>query len=175
MLESVFWSAAWATALAAVWLGRPYLFVGVGVLFACAEMLHSPTIPSIVNDLAPDRLRGRYNAAGALSWQTARVIGATTAGQLLGLGLGEPLLVAFIALCGLGAVLALRLERALPPEANGMLPAHTNERAIRSAHDRRPPAAHLPGGGPVGDDLGRGASALDDAAGGLQADSGARA
>jgi MFS family permease len=78
MLESVFWAAAWALALSAASLGAPYLFVAVAVLFACAEMLHSPTIPAIVNDLAPDHLRGRYNAAGALSWQTARVLGATT-------------------------------------------------------------------------------------------------
>jgi MFS family permease len=175
MLESVFWAAAWATALAAAWLARPYLFVVVGVLFACAEMLHSPTIPAIVNDLAPDRLRGRYNAAGALSWQTARVIGATTAGQLLGLGLGTPLLLGFIALCGVGALLALRLERALPPTANGMLSPHGIAVAIRSGHDRRAPAADLPRGGSEGHDLGRGTGALDDAAGGLQADRGARA
>lgn len=175
MLESVFWSAAWAMALAAAWLGRPYLFVAVAVLFACAEMLHSPTIPAIVNDLAPDRLRGRYNAAGALSWQTARVVGATTAGQLLGLGLGTPLLVGFIVLSGLGALLALQLERALPAQANGMSPAHISAGAIPSAHDRRTAAADLPGGGAAGDDLGRRADALDDTAGGLQTNSGARA
>jgi MFS family permease len=175
MLESVFWSAAWGTALAAAWLGAPYMFVAVAVLFACAEMLHSPTIPAIVNDLAPDRLRGRYNAAGALSWQTARIIGATAAGQLLGLGLGGFLLAAFIAVSGLGALLALRLERALPAEANGMLQPHMSSSAITSEHDRRPAPADLPGGGPAGDDLGRGAGLVDDAAGRVAADRGARA
>jgi MFS family permease len=175
MLESVFWAAAWTTALAAAWLGAPYLFVVVAVLFACAEMLHSPTIPAIVNDLAPDRLRGRYNAAGALSWQTARIVGATTAGQLLGLGLGGPLLAGFIGLCGLGALLAIRLERALPATANGITLTHRQEREIRSEHDRRAAAADLPGGGAAGDDLRRRAGALDDAAGGVAADRGARA
>ena len=173
MLESVFWAAAWATALAAAWLGMPYLFIAVGALFACAEMLHSPTIPAIVNDLAPDRLRGRYNAAGALSWQTARILGATVSGQLLGLGLGGPLLAGFIALCGLGALLALRLERALPPEANGMRLAHASAPAIRSGHDRRTPAPDLPRGGAARDDLGRGAGVVDDTAGGVTADRGA--
>jgi MFS family permease len=175
MLESVFWAAAWATALAAAWLGRPYLFIAVAVLFACAEMLHSPTIPAIVNDLAPDRLRGRYNAAGALSWQSARILGATASGQLLGLGLGGPLLAGFIGLCGLGALLALRLERALPPEANGITAVHGTPIDIRSGHDRRAPAADLPRGGAPGHDLGRGAGALDDAAGGVAADRRARA
>jgi MFS family permease len=175
MLEGVFWAAAWATALAAAWLGRPYLFVAVAVLFACAEMLHSPTIPAIVNDLAPDRLRGRYNAAGALSWQSARILGATASGQLLGLGLGGPLLVGFIGLCGVGAVLALRLERALPPLANGITLAHAKAIGIRSEHDRRAAAADLPGGGAAGNDLGGGAGALDDATRGVAADCGARA
>ncbi len=31
------------------------------VIFAFGETLFSPTIPAIVNDLAPERLRGRYN------------------------------------------------------------------------------------------------------------------
>ena len=175
MLESVFWAAAWGTALAAAWLGRPYLFVLVAVLFACAEMLHSPTIPAIVNDLAPDRLRGRYNAAGALSWQSARIVGATAAGQLLGLGLGQPLLVVLIGLSGVGALVALRLERALPPEANGMRSVHGDAIPITSRHDRRTAPAHLPRGRPARDDLGSGAGALDDAAGGVQADRRARA
>jgi MFS family permease len=175
MLESVFWAAAWALALSAASLGAPYLFVAVAVLFACAEMLHSPTIPAIVNDLAPDHLRGRYNAAGALSWQTARVLGATTAGQLLGLGLGGPLLVGLIALSGFGALLALRLERALPAGANGIRPVHGNLEAITSLHDRRQAAADLPGGRAARDDLRRRPGPVDDAARGLEADRRARA
>jgi MFS family permease len=175
MLESVFWAAAWATALTAAWLGVPYLFVAVAVLFACAEMLHSPTIPAIVNDLAPDRLRGRYNAAGALSWQTARIVGATAAGQLLSLGLGGPLLACFIGLCGFGALLALRLERALPAAANGITVAHGNTVDIRSGHARREAAADLPGSSAAGDDLGRGASAVDDPARRVASNRGARA
>jgi MFS family permease len=175
MLESVFWAAAWALALSAASLGAPYLFVAVAVLFACAEMLHSPTIPAIVNDLAPDHLRGRYNAAGALSWQTARVLGATTAGQLLGLGLGGPLLVGLIALSGFGALLALRLERALPAGANGIRPVHGNLGAITSLHDRRQAAADLPGGRAARDDLRRRPGPVDDAARGLEADRRARA
>jgi MFS family permease len=174
MLESVFWAAAWATALAAAWLGAPYLFVAVAMLFACAEMLHSPTIPAIVNDLAPDELRGRYNAAGALSWQTARILGATASGQLLGLGLGGPLLAGFIGLCGLGALLAFRLEQVLPPDANGMCFTHERPVAIRSRHARRTPAADLPRGRTAGDDLRRGPGAVDDAAGRVAADRGAR-
>ena len=94
-------------------------FVVAMVLFACGEMLHAPSIPAIVNDLASDRLRGRYNAANAVSWQTGRIVGAPLAGVLLGAGLGVPLLVGFVVACAIAGASALALERALPPAANG--------------------------------------------------------
>jgi MFS family permease len=49
-------------------------------------MIWSPILPSIVNQLAPDHLRGRYNAAGTNAWQISLIIGPTLAGTLLGIG-----------------------------------------------------------------------------------------
>jgi MFS family permease len=49
-------------------------------------MIWLPILPSIVNQLAPEHLRGRYNAAGTNAWQISLVIGPTLAGTLLGVG-----------------------------------------------------------------------------------------
>jgi MFS family permease len=124
VLQAAFWAAAWAVVLVAgelaVGNAAPVLFVSAAILLAFGEMLHSPTGPAIVNDLAPDDLRGRYNAANAVSWQSARIVGAPVAGIFLGAGLAVPLLFVFIGGCGLAAVLALELERRLPAAANGI-------------------------------------------------------
>ena len=42
-------------------------FAAANVAFALGETLVSPTLPAIVNDLAPDSLRGRYNGAYVLA------------------------------------------------------------------------------------------------------------
>jgi MFS family permease len=62
------------------------LVIGCQFIFAFGEMIWSPILPSIVNQLAPDHLRGRYNAAGSNAWQISLVIGPTLAGTLLGVG-----------------------------------------------------------------------------------------
>jgi MFS family permease len=125
--QAVFWAGAWTLTLAAGELAfgnaAPVAFVGAAVLLAFGEMLHSPTVPAIVNDLAPDELRGRYNAANAVSWQAARIVGAPVAGIFLGAGLAAPLLLLFVGGCGVAALLALELERRLPAAANGIMVA----------------------------------------------------
>jgi MFS family permease len=127
VVQAVFWAGAWTLTLAAGELAfgnaAPVAFVGAAVLLAFGEMLHSPTVPAIVNDLAPDELRGRYNAANAVSWQAARIVGAPVAGIFLGAGLAAPLLLLFVGGCGVAALLALELERRLPAAANGITAA----------------------------------------------------
>lgn len=139
--QAGFWSAAWLLVLLGGQLDAVALFVVAPLLFACGEMLHSPIVPAIVNELAPEELRGRYNAAAASSWQGGRITGSVLAGAVLGAGLGGPLIVAFVGGCGLAALLALSLERRLSPAANGVVCAEerADARAIPSAHAR--PAA----------------------------------
>lgn len=55
-------------------------------VFALGEMVWSPVLPAIVNQLAPEHLRGRYNAAGTNTWQIGMIMGPATAGLLLGSG-----------------------------------------------------------------------------------------
>jgi len=38
------------------------------VIFALGETMLSPWGPALVNEIAPEHLRGRYNAAAGLAW-----------------------------------------------------------------------------------------------------------
>lgn len=56
------------------------------VVFAVGEMIWSPTLPAIANELAPDNLRGRYNAITGMQWNVANVFGPALVGILVGRG-----------------------------------------------------------------------------------------
>lgn len=91
------------------------------VVLGLGETALAPTMPALVNDLAPERLRGRYNGALALAWTSGFIAGPLLAGPALAAGLGDALLATLIAACGLTVIGAQRLERTLPPALN--LPA----------------------------------------------------
>jgi MFS family permease len=56
------------------------------VVFAVGEMIWSPTLPAVANELAPDNLRGRYNAISGMQWNVASVFGPVFVGVLIGRG-----------------------------------------------------------------------------------------
>jgi MFS family permease len=56
------------------------------VVFAVGEMIWSPTLPAVANELAPDNLRGRYNAISGMQWNVASVFGPVLVGLLIGRG-----------------------------------------------------------------------------------------
>ena len=90
-------------------------------MFALGETLLQPTIPALVNDLAPDHLRGRYNALSSGAFQLAAVIAPAVSGLLIGRALGEVyigLLVVGSLVCGVIAI--GRLEGQLDPRVNGV-------------------------------------------------------
>jgi MFS family permease len=78
----------------------------------------APSIPAIVNHLAPEHLRGRYNALHSLSFNSGFFIGPAIAGFLLGAGAGVELFLSLIVGCGVVALLFLWLEGHIPEEAN---------------------------------------------------------
>ena len=88
-------------------------------LFGLGETLWAPTGSTLVNDIAPPRLRGRYNAASALSWQLSSVIGPVLAGVLLGARLPRVFIGLLASVLLVVAVLSIRLERHLSPAQNG--------------------------------------------------------
>jgi MFS family permease len=115
-------AATWLVTLGAGSLGSGVAAaVGLAaamVLFGVSETALTPTLPALVNDLATDDLRGRYNGASTLAWTTGFLIGPTLAGTALSGPLGGGWFVVLVGLTGAGAVAAVALGRRLPAEVN---------------------------------------------------------
>jgi MFS family permease len=93
------------------------------VVFALGETLWAPVAPALVNDLAPEHLRGRYNALSGLVWGVSGTVGPLIAGLFLagGHGVAWTLTIAIGALVGgLGAT---TLRRVLTPAEDGRVDA----------------------------------------------------
>ena len=117
----IVWALCWAVTLAAGALDAGWAqagFLMAMVVFAFGETLLSPTIPAIVNDLAPDKLRGRYNAVYTLAWSTGSIIGPAVAGVFLGARLATLFFSCLIALCVGAGLFGLSLRRRLLGSAN---------------------------------------------------------
>lgn len=119
----VIWAASWALLALALPVHSHVVVVAlvllVPVVFAVGETLWQPVAPALVNELAPEHLRGRYNAFGSLTWNVAGVVGPACAGLLL--GANHP--YAWIALVVGGALAAslatIGLRRVLSPAQDG--------------------------------------------------------
>ncbi|GAA3541566.1 MFS transporter [Nocardioides daeguensis] len=120
---ALLWAAAWllmgAGALAPGSALAVTGLLGFGIVFGIGETLLQPTLPAINNDLAPDHLRGRYNALNSAAVQAATVAGPVVAGLLLERGHGTALIALMVLGCGAIAVVATVLERHLPATVNG--------------------------------------------------------
>lgn len=128
------WALAWvvfgATGLVP---GSVAAIVGVvafqGLFFAFGETLMQSAFPALTNDMAPDHLRGRYNAINSASFQTGAIVGPILAGFLLEHG-QSTLFIALMVVGCVGIVAAsMRLERRITPAVNGVRPAETQEPA----------------------------------------------
>jgi MFS family permease len=123
MLLAVVWATAWAVVGIAGLVGgalAAVLLIASAGIFGSGETLQSPVVPAVVNDLASERLRGRYNATNSLAFQIAAVLGPTSAGLLIGHGLAAAYIVMLLVGCALLVVLLLGLERRIPAAANGV-------------------------------------------------------
>jgi MFS family permease len=89
-------------------------------LFALGETLLQPTIPAITNDLAPDHLRGRYNAVNAGAFQAGTILGPVVAGVVLGHHWGGAFIAMLVVGCVAMVALALVVERRISPMVNGV-------------------------------------------------------
>lgn len=92
-------------------------------IFGLGETLFAPTLPALVNDLAPDHLRGRYNAVSNFSIELGSLTGPIIAGAALGSGLGGSYFGILAVGCGIVALGAVQLARVIPPAANRASPA----------------------------------------------------
>ena len=124
-LCAAIWSVSWAViALSdAVSGGAAVALVVVGLAtFGLGETLWAPVAPAIVNDLAAEELRGRYNALQGMTWTVAMIVGPALAGLLLGNGLAHVWVACTVGGTAVAAVLFLRLRRHLSPLQDGRRP-----------------------------------------------------
>jgi MFS family permease len=152
-LAGAAWAASWAMVILAGHLGggaaAEVAFAAAMVIFALGETLLSPTLPAIINDLAPPQAAGRYNGLGALAFTTGFLLGPAGGAAALGAGWGTGLFAVMVLACAAAAVAALRLDRHLPPGANqipaGPPPARRAPAASRRPNGSRPAQASSPG------------------------------
>ena len=121
-LAAAAWAATWAVVIVGGHLGggaaAGVAFAAAMVIFALGECLLSPTLPVIINDLAPPEAAGRYNGLGAMAFTTGFLVGPAAGAAALGAGWGTGLFGVMLVACVLAGVAALRLDRHLPPGAN---------------------------------------------------------
>lgn len=120
------WALSWVTNGLAVVPGPTLalLLLCVGqVFFAIGETVWAPVAPAIVNDLAADDVRGRYNAAQSLLWTLAGTISPMVAGLFLQRGAGVTWVAALIFGCCAAAAAFLLLHRRVSAHVDGRAPA----------------------------------------------------
>lgn len=119
------WSLAWAFVAAADGVDGTAAVVAVVLglaVFGLGETLWAPVATALVNALAPDALRGRYNAALGLVWTLGQVFGPAVAGLLIGSGHGHAWAGVVVGGTLVAAVLLLRLRALLTPAEDGIVP-----------------------------------------------------
>ena len=126
VVMAALWAGAWVL-LGLTGLAAGTVLAAAGVLafhalFALGETLLQPTIPAITNDLAPDHLRGRYNAVNAGAFQAGTILGPVVAGVMLDHQWSTAFVVMVVAGCVAMAALARAVESRITPAVNGLQP-----------------------------------------------------
>jgi MFS family permease len=88
-------------------------------VFALGETFLAPSLQPMVNALATDRLRGRYNAIAGLCLSIAFVVSPPISAWLIGNSLSAVWLAGIVAGCLLAAIMAARLAHRLTDEQDG--------------------------------------------------------
>lgn len=92
--------------------------IGLG-LFGVGGTLWAPVAPALVNELAVEELRGRYNALQSMVWTVSSILGPSIAGLLIGTGHSGVWAVTVIGGTAAAALLFLRLRGHLTPTQDG--------------------------------------------------------
>ncbi len=124
MVMTVVWIISWTvlglTGLVPGTVTAAFGVILFHVLFGFGETMLQPTVPAMTNDLAPDHLRGRYNALSSGVFQMGGIAGPVVAGFLLRHDQQATFIVLLLAGCASMLWLALVLERRIPAAANGV-------------------------------------------------------
>jgi MFS family permease len=119
---AVFWLIFWVILDAALALPKVLSIVSLCVamvIFALGETMLSPVGPALVNEIAPEHLRGRYNAAAGLAWGVSGTLAPAITALYFNDHLGDwwPLGTGITAL--VGGALMLRLRHLLSASEDG--------------------------------------------------------
>jgi MFS family permease len=119
---AVFWFVFWVILDAALALPKVLSVVSLCasmVIFALGETMLSPVGPALVNEIAPEHLRGRYNAAAGLAWGVSGTLAPAITALYFNDHLGNwwPLGTGVTAL--VGGTLMLRLRHLLSAGEDG--------------------------------------------------------
>ena len=124
-LVGLLWAACWAILGVAIGF-PPTVAIAIAclaaIVFGIGETLWSPVAPALVNDLAPEHLRGRYNAVISWSWTVSGSLGPALAALMLGAGLAHAWTVIVVVGCLVCAVPLARLRGRLTPAQDGRAP-----------------------------------------------------
>jgi MFS family permease len=118
----LFAAAGWALVLVGAHVGgglpAAVVLVSAFVVIGFGEMTWAPSVPGMVNDLAPAGLRGHYNAGNAFAEQSGRLLGPVIAGLMLERGLSDQWLAVIVLALLAGVPIVFDLERRVPDSAN---------------------------------------------------------
>jgi MFS family permease len=117
------WSVSWLVIVSSDyvsgWVAVAAVIAGLG-LFGLGETLWAPLAPAIVNDLAREDMRGRYNALQGMTWTVGSIVGPAMAGMLIGHGYPHVWAGCVVGGTALAAVMFLGLRRHLTPAQDGL-------------------------------------------------------
>jgi MFS family permease len=111
------WATAWSVTFLAGQLTGVSAVAGFCLalgIFGIGETFLAPSQAALVNDLAPDDLRGRYNGLYTMAWTTGLLVGPVVAASALAAGRAGPLFAGLTVACGIAALGAVRLRSHLP-------------------------------------------------------------
>lgn len=101
------------------------LLVAALCVFGLGETFVSASLAPLINDLAPDALRGRYNAVFGYGSQLGMTLGPVMAGFVFGAGLGSYYMIIIMVACLAAAGFCMRVSRVLPHVVDSGVPAES--------------------------------------------------
>ena len=123
-LVGLLWGASWLLATSSLLVGAvgavAILCVGQ-IVFAIGETIWQPVSPALVNDLAPEHLRGRYNAFIGIVWAGSSAIGQLVATVFIEYNQGRLWTVCLGGGAILGGVGLTTMRRVLSPAEDGQV------------------------------------------------------
>ena len=121
---ALLWALTWALATTSLVVSGGLVLVALILAmsaFALGETLWSPVAPALLNELAPEHLRGRYNSFQSLLWGVSGAIGPMITGLFfLSTELGAAWALTLATGCLVAALLALRMRQHLTPGQDGL-------------------------------------------------------